>query len=153
MARTGGNREQTTVHMAIGGDATYNGYMVALTNPPTLVPEKRPPVENGGRFRVVSDFQPAGDQPRAIAALTQGIESGERDQVLLGVTGSGKTFTVAKVIENLQRPALILAPNKTLAAQLYGEMKAFFQTMPSNTSCHTMITISRKPMCRGAIRT
>jgi len=112
--------------MAIGTAATYNGYMVALTNPVTLIPEKRPPVEGDGRFRVVSDFDPAGDQPEAIAALTEGIAAGERDQVLLGVTGSGKTFTVAKVIENLQRPALVLAPNKTLAAQLYAEMKAFF---------------------------
>ena len=100
--------------------------MVALTNPLPLIPEKRPPVEGSGRFRVVSDFEPAGDQPEAIAELTRGIAGGERDQVLLGVTGSGKTFTVAKVIENLQRPALVLAPNKTLAAQLYAEMKAFF---------------------------
>ncbi len=114
------------VHMAIGGGVPYKDCMVALTTPLLLTPEKRPPAENGGRFRVVSDFQPAGDQPQAISALTRGIESGERDQVLLGVTGSGKTFTVAKVIENLQRPALVLAPNKTLAAQLYGEMKAFF---------------------------
>ena len=75
---------------------------------------------------VVSDFQPAGDQPRAIAELVEGLERGERDQVLLGVTGSGKTFTMAHVIQTLQRPTLILAPNKTLAAQLYGEMKSFF---------------------------
>lgn len=80
-------------------------------------------------FKVQSDFQPAGDQPAAIKDLLQGIESKERNQVLLGVTGSGKTFTVAKVIENLGRPTLILAPNKTLAAQLYAEMKEFF---PSN---------------------
>jgi excinuclease ABC subunit B len=112
--------------MAIGGADPYKERMVALTTPLLLTPEKRPPAENGGRFRVVSDFEPAGDQPQAISALTRGIESEERDQVLLGVTGSGKTFTVAKVIENLQRPALVLAPNKTLAAQLYGEMKAFF---------------------------
>jgi len=77
-------------------------------------------------FKLVSDFSPAGDQPQAIADLTAGIARGERDQVLLGVTGSGKTFTMAHVIENLQRPTLILAPNKTLAAQLYGEMKGFF---------------------------
>ncbi|NCP62174.1 MAG: excinuclease ABC subunit UvrB [Alphaproteobacteria bacterium] len=77
-------------------------------------------------FKVHSDFQPAGDQPAAIKALLKGIQEGERNQVLLGVTGSGKTFTMAKVIENLGRPTLILAPNKTLAAQLYSEMKEFF---------------------------
>jgi len=82
--------------------------------------------EGGVRFKLVSDFQPAGDQPAAIAALVAGVNEGEHDQVLLGVTGSGKTFTVAKVIEAVQRPALILAPNKTLAAQLYGEFKSFF---------------------------
>src|ERR1700727_3430391 len=77
-------------------------------------------------FRIVSDFQPAGDQPQAIAALTQGLQRQERDQVLLGVTGSGKTFTMAHIIEQTQRPALIMAHNKTLAAQLYSEMKSFF---------------------------
>ena len=78
------------------------------------------------RFRIVSDYRPAGDQPEAIRQLLDGIEQKERDQVLLGVTGSGKTFTVAHVIETVQRPTLVLAPNKTLAAQLYGEMKSFF---------------------------
>ena len=78
-------------------------------------------------LRIVSEFEPKGDQPQAIAELVQGIrDAGERTQVLLGVTGSGKTFTMAKVIEATQRPALILAPNKTLAAQLYGEFKSFF---------------------------
>ncbi|MEX0810501.1 MAG: excinuclease ABC subunit UvrB [Dongiaceae bacterium] len=77
-------------------------------------------------FRLVSDYRPAGDQPRAIETLTGGLLQGERDQVLLGVTGSGKTFTIAHAIERLQRPSLILAPNKTLAAQLYSEMKGFF---------------------------
>jgi len=77
-------------------------------------------------LKVVSDFTPAGDQPRAIEELTQGILRGEKDQVLLGVTGSGKTFTMAHVVERVQRPTLILAPNKTLAAQLYGEMRSFF---------------------------
>ncbi len=85
-------------------------------------PDARP----AARLEVVSDFKPAGDQPQAIAELTEGLLKGEKDQVLLGVTGSGKTFTMAHAIQNLQRPALILAPNKTLAAQLYGEMKAFF---------------------------
>jgi len=77
-------------------------------------------------FELVSEYQPAGDQPEAIAELLTGIRDGEKDQVLLGVTGSGKTFTVAHVIRELGRPALILAPNKTLAAQLYAEMKGFF---------------------------
>ncbi len=86
-------------------------------------PEKHPDQKP---FRIVSDYAPAGDQPTAIAELTQGITQGEATQVLLGVTGSGKTFTMAQVIEATQRPALILAPNKILAAQLYGEMKSFF---------------------------
>src|SRR5206468_360849 len=72
------------------------------------------------------DFKPAGDQPEAIADLIAGLERQERDRVLLGVTGSGKTFTMAHVIQHFQRPTLILAPNKTFAAQLYGEMKSFF---------------------------
>ena len=82
--------------------------------------------EGGQRFRVVSEFEPKGDQPAAIDALVEGITSQERDQVLLGVTGSGKTFTMAQVIARTNRPALVLAPNKTLAAQLYGEFKSFF---------------------------
>jgi len=82
--------------------------------------------EAGKKFVLKSEFQPAGDQPTAIAELLAGLTGKERDQVLLGVTGSGKTFTVAKLIEKTQRPTLILAPNKTLAAQLYGEMKSFF---------------------------
>ncbi|MDB5439069.1 MAG: uvrB [Caulobacteraceae bacterium] len=87
----------------------------------------RPPKSEGGkRFTLVSDYQPAGDQPTAIAELVNGLKDRERDQVLLGVTGSGKTFTMAKIIEATQRPALILAPNKTLAAQLYSEFASFF---------------------------
>jgi len=78
------------------------------------------------RFQLVADFEPAGDQPAAIAALVDGLESGLARQTLLGVTGSGKTFSMAHVIQAVQRPALILAPNKTLAAQLYGEMREFF---------------------------
>jgi excinuclease ABC subunit B len=78
------------------------------------------------RFKVASPFQPAGDQPQAIAALVEGLESGLSHQTLLGVTGSGKTFTIAKVIEQVQRPTMVMAPNKTLAAQLYGEFKEFF---------------------------
>ncbi len=83
-------------------------------------------LQEGRPFRVDAAFKPSGDQPEAIAQLTHGLRDGLSDQVLLGVTGSGKTFTMAHVIQELQRPALILAPNKTLAAQLYGEFKAFF---------------------------
>jgi len=78
------------------------------------------------RFKLVSGYQPAGDQGTAIAQLCEGLNDGLARQILLGVTGSGKTFTIASVIEQLQRPAIILAPNKTLAAQLYGEMREFF---------------------------
>ncbi len=88
---------------------------------------QRPEKTEGGRdFKFVADFKPAGDQPQAIKQLLAGIKGGERDQVLLGVTGSGKTFTMAQIIQRTQRPALVLAPNKTLAAQLYGEFKSFF---------------------------
>ncbi|WP_083992245.1 excinuclease ABC subunit UvrB [Bradyrhizobium embrapense] len=86
-------------------------------------PEKS---EGGVRFEIKSSYEPKGDQPTAIAELVEGIGRNDRTQVLLGVTGSGKTYTMAKVIEATQRPALILAPNKTLAAQLYGEFKSFF---------------------------
>jgi excinuclease ABC subunit B len=87
----------------------------------------RPEKSEGGRtFVIASDFEPEGDQPQAIKDLVEGVKRSDRTQVLLGVTGSGKTFTMAKVIEATQRPALILAPNKTLAAQLYGEFKSFF---------------------------
>src|SRR3954469_13852134 len=86
-------------------------------------PEKS---EGGHRLLVKSDFEPKGDQPQAIADLVEGVKRQDRTQVLLGVTGSGKTFTMAKVIEQTQRPALVLAPNKTLAAQLYGEFRSFF---------------------------
>ena len=89
-------------------------------------PDRPDKSEGGQKFQMVSEYEPAGDQPHAISELVEGISQQERDQVLLGVTGSGKTFTMAKVIEKVQRPALILAPNKTLAAQLYGEFKDFF---------------------------
>ena len=99
--------------------------------PPDVTVPRRPTaarakLEGGRRFVMHTDYQPAGDQPAAIAELAAAIEAGERDQVLLGATGTGKTFTMAKVIEQTQRPAIILAPNKTLAAQLYGEFKGFF---------------------------
>ncbi|MBT2129949.1 excinuclease ABC subunit UvrB [Aliiroseovarius lamellibrachiae] len=97
----------------------------SLTNP-TQAPTARPKLEGGHPFVMHSPFKPAGDQPTAIKELVGGLHDGDRDQVLLGATGTGKTFTMAKIIEETQRPALILAPNKTLAAQLYGEMKGFF---------------------------
>src|SRR5205807_7845494 len=90
----------------------------------------RPPrpdkTEGGQRLVIRSDFAPQGDQPQAIADIVEGVDRGDRSQVLLGVTGSGKTFTMGKVIEQTQRPALVLAHNKTLAAQLYHEFKSFF---------------------------
>ncbi len=95
-----------------------------LWTPPR--PERPEKSEGGKKFKMVSEFNPSGDQPQAIAELVDGVRRFDRDQVLLGVTGSGKTFTMAKVIEETQRPALILAPNKTLAAQLYGEFRSFF---------------------------
>src|SRR6201994_1434664 len=103
--------------------------LAAMTAGGTFVPHRpaRPEKSEGGKkFKLVSEYQPAGDQPTAIAELVKGVEALDRDQVLLGVTGSGKTYTMAQVIERTQRPALILAPNKTLAAQLYSEFKQFF---------------------------
>jgi len=88
--------------------------------------EQRKPLTESPKFKIQSEFEPAGDQPAAIAKLCEGLEAGLTDQVLLGVTGSGKTFTMAQIIQKLQRPAIIMAPNKILAAQLYGEFKAFF---------------------------
>ncbi len=98
----------------------------ARPGPVAFIPQRQPAKPATNRFRVASDYEPAGDQPTAIRELVAGITAQETDQVLLGVTGSGKTFTMAKVIEAVQRPALVLAPNKTLAAQLYAEMKSFF---------------------------
>ena len=85
------------------------------------------------KFKLVSDYKPAGDQPKAISGLLKGLEKGDRYQTLLGVTGSGKTFTMANIIEKLQKPTLVIAPNKTLAAQLYQEYKSFF---PDNKVCY-----------------
>jgi excinuclease ABC subunit B len=96
----------------------------ALADRPEVL--TRPKLEGGQKFVLSTPFTAAGDQPKAIAELTAGVLSGEHNQVLLGATGTGKTFTMAKVIEETQRPAIILAPNKTLAAQLYGEFKGFF---------------------------
>src|SRR3989344_4045658 len=78
------------------------------------------------RFKLVSKFKPTGDQPQAIEKLVKNLKAGAKDQVLLGVTGSGKTFTLANVIQKTQKPALVISPNKTLAAQLYQEFKEFF---------------------------
>ncbi|CAM3099863.1 excinuclease ABC subunit UvrB [Asticcacaulis taihuensis] len=113
------------------GFSDNSGAFVAdfANTPVTWVPHKpeRPEKSEGGRkFRLAAPYEPAGDQPTAIADLMAGINAREHDQVLLGVTGSGKTFTMAKIIEQTQRPALIMAHNKTLAAQLYSEFKAFF---------------------------
>jgi len=103
---------------------------LAVPAAPLLMPyiQRRPELEGvtPKPFKLVSDYTPAGDQPEAIRQLIAGVEAGERDQVLLGVTGSGKTFTMANVIASQGRPALVMAPNKTLAAQLYAEMKGFF---------------------------
>lgn len=98
-------------------------------------------------FRLQSKFQPAGDQPAAIKGLISGLESGLAHQTLLGVTGSGKTFTMANVVEQQQRPTIVMAPNKTLAAQLYGEFKSFSLITQLSILSPTTITISRKPMC------
>ncbi|MEL6550031.1 MAG: excinuclease ABC subunit UvrB [Pseudomonadota bacterium] len=100
--------------------------MPALTHAPTGDVRAREKLEGGKRFEMHTEFNAAGDQPTAITELSEGVRNGERDQVLLGATGTGKTFTMAKIIEETQRPAIILAPNKTLAAQLYGEFKGFF---------------------------
>src|SRR3954471_16393204 len=94
--------------------------------PAPLLVAERPQGDIGKQFRLHSEFETAGDQPQAIDELCEGLERGEREQVLLGVTGSGKTFTMAHVIQRIQRPAIVLAPNKTLAAQLYGAMRSFF---------------------------
>ena len=108
-------------------------------------PERPAKSEGGKTFRLVSEFEPKGDQVKAIPELVNGLNSIERDQVLLGVTGSGKTFTMAKVIEQTQRPALIMAPNKTLAAQLYSEFKSFFPCLLYTSPSPRDRTRSRMP--------
>ena len=98
-------------------------------NAPETIAQPKPPhkkLEGGKRLILHTPFEPAGDQPTAIRDLVDGLNEGDQNQVLLGATGTGKTFTMAKIIEQTQRPAIILAPNKTLAAQLYGEFKNFF---------------------------
>ncbi len=103
-----------------------NTYQDLITDIQSKSPQISGKLEGGKKFKIKSDFKPAGDQPEAIKKLVAGAKKNDFNQVLLGVTGSGKTFTMAKIIEETNRPALVLAPNKTLAAQLYGEMKAFF---------------------------
>ena len=118
-------REQKQINLGDEGNRPmpHNATNAIAERPEVLT---RPKLEGGQRFKLSTPFQPAGDQPTAIAELVRGVDAGERDQVLLGATGTGKTFTMAKIIEATQRPAIILAPNKTLAAQLYGEFKGFF---------------------------
>ncbi|MEO1610095.1 MAG: excinuclease ABC subunit UvrB [Pseudomonadota bacterium] len=121
--RSADDRAMLSSQPLIAGHPLVAGTLPAFSPHRPQRPEKS---EGGIRFKIVSEFQPKGDQPAAIVELVDGVKAHERDQVLLGVTGSGKTFTMAHIIEQTQRPALILAPNKTLAAQLYGEFKSFF---------------------------
>ena len=100
--------------------------MTQTLSPLSEQPARKEKLDGGKRLIMHTEFRPSGDQPTAIAELAEGVSAGEQNQVLLGATGTGKTFTMAKVIEETQRPAIILAPNKTLAAQLYGEFKGFF---------------------------
>ncbi len=116
-------REVLSQQPMMAAHPLVSGGMPAFTPHRPPRPEKS---EGGIAFQIVSDMTPKGDQPAAIDELVAGVEAHERNQVLLGVTGSGKTFTAAQVIARTQRPALVLAPNKTLAAQLYGEFKSFF---------------------------
>ncbi|MGH6828063.1 MAG: DEAD/DEAH box helicase family protein, partial [Rhizomicrobium sp.] len=124
-----GNRAAFQAAPGVAADPATPVGGPAGTDGSGFVPHRpaRPAKSEGGKtFKLVSGYQPAGDQPHAIAELVTAVNALERDQVLLGVTGSGKTFTMAEVIGRTQRPALILAPNKTLAAQLYAEFKQFF---------------------------
>lgn len=98
------------------------------------------------KFKLVSSYKPTGDQPEAIDALVKGILNGDREQTLMGVTGSGKTFTMANIIERINRPTLVLAHNKTLAAQLCSEFREFSLTMLLNTLSAIMIIISLRLM-------
>lgn len=95
-------------------------------------------------FKLESKYKPSGDQPEAIKELVEGLEEGKKEQVLLGATGTGKTFTIANVIEKVNKPTLVLAHNKTLAGQLYSELKEFFQTTTLNILYHTTTIINLK---------
>ena len=105
------------------------------------------------QFELQSSYKPAGDQPGAIDQLVNGIGAGLASQILLGVTGSGKTFTMANVIQKLQRPTIVMAHNKTLAAQLYGEFKEFFPKNAVEYFVSSTITISQRPTYRRLIPT
>ena len=98
------------------------------------------------RFKISSEYKPTGDQPQAIDILARGVLDGRKHQTLMGVTGSGKTFTMANIIERVQKPTLVISHNKTLAAQLHGEFKESFWTMRLNTLFPTMTTISLRHM-------
>lgn len=102
-------------------------------------------------FELESPYKPSGDQPDAIAQLVEGLERGDRFQTLLGVTGSGKTFTISNVLKNLQRPALIISHNKTLAAQLYGEFKSFFPKIKLNSLFRIMTITNLKHIYQALI--
>jgi superfamily II DNA or RNA helicase len=104
-------------------------------------------------LKVHAPFEPTGDQPQAIAGLIQGIGAGLKHQVLLGATGTGKTYAAAKLIESVNRPTLVMAHNKTLAAQLYQEFREFSRTTRSSTSSATTTISSRRPTCRARTRT
>ena len=104
------------------------------------------------KFELVSEFKPQGDQPQAIQTLVDGIKKGEKCQTLLGVTGSGKTFTMANVIAQVNKPTIVLAHNKTLAAQLCSEFKEFFQITVLNFSCRITTIINRRHIFRKPIR-
>ena len=130
-----------------------NTYQDLITDIQSKNPKISGKLEGGKKFKIKSDFKPAGDQPEAIKKLVNGANKEEFNQVLLGVTGSGKTFTMAKVIEATNRPALILAPNKTLAAQLYGEMKTFFLTTLLSILFHITIIIPQKLMYQDQTHT
>ena len=98
------------------------------------------------KFKINSEYKPKGDQPEAIASLAKGLKEGKKHQILRGVTGSGKTFTMANIIEEVQRPTLILAHNKTLATSYLQSLRSFSQTMLWNTSCPTTTTTNQRPM-------
>jgi excinuclease UvrABC helicase subunit UvrB len=106
---------------------------------------------NEHRFQLVSEFLPTGDQPTAIKELVEGVNEGKKHQVLLGATGTGKTFTIANVIQSTQKPTLILVHNKTLAGQLYSEFKALFQITVLNILYLTLIFINLKLIFHGVI--
>ena len=110
-------------------------------------------LEGGINFKIKSDFQPSGDQPEAIKQILKNLKDNKQEQVLLGVTGSGKTFTMAKVIEKANRPALILAPNKTLALNYTVSLKVFSQTTQWNILFHIMIITLQKHTCPDQILT